>query len=576
LQVIMNKYTQEDITSSWQFGFSNFVRLILLSLMAGAVVTVLWWSLQADSYSFYYLFQYFYSWLYCKIPFGCSQVALNNMQVLQPFIDRLGELLRSCGLVFSFSSFFSALSLRYYFVRYAQKLEQKQFVRGARLLTPQELNTEIDTARTNSGRLKYEAISQDLYLGRERVRLPHSLAFRHLAVVGVSGTGKTQLINSLLLQLESHEGQKCLILDLNGQYYSRFGQKGDKILSLQDERSVAWSFYNENVPAEFFAQALVEVNESDNNKFFSIAGRALMTDILDSNTSNEGVWQDLTSEPEKLLVKLQQQKGLSPSLLGAPKQAAGVIASASLELGFLKQLNHANESQEFFSLTDWVLSESEDWVFVIVKDIDLAATRPLLRLWVDLAVGGVLGREEGQDYPHLWIVGDELPGLGMLPSLGKLLSQGRKYKASVVAGYQVRGQIEQLYGKEGAREILAGLQTKIIFRTPDPSDSKDESLTLGEQETEEVSSNTQLGESLGNDCRSLQHAIKTRPVVMPSQLQNLADMKAYLKICEFDPCLISFDYYSLPAINKPPSQQIMSKSPVSEENLQWDINPDDK
>ena len=279
----MPKYGQESLSNDLQMGKARLLRLILLAISIGGVATVFWWGFHAPAYSFYYLFQYCYSWLYCHIPFGCSEVATHNLRVLQPFIDRLSELLQSCGVVFATTSFFSALSLRYYLVQYSLKLEKARYLRGARLLKAEELKVDIDTARDNQGRLKYTSTSLDLYFGKEQIRLPSSLIYRHIATIGVSGTGKTQLINSLLKQLESRRGQKCLILDLNGQYYSRFGQIGDKILSLYDTRSEAWSFYNEDVPPEFFAHALIEVSEGSSNKFFGNAGRALMTDIISRN-----------------------------------------------------------------------------------------------------------------------------------------------------------------------------------------------------------------------------------------------------------------------------------------------------
>jgi Type IV secretion-system coupling protein DNA-binding domain len=555
-----DKYTQEDAQNRWQMGFHSLVRLLILSLFLGAAVSFIWWQLRAPPNSFYYLFQYSYSWAYCQIPFGCSEVATYNLRVLQPLMNQLGELIKSCGTVFSVTSFLTAALLRYYFVRYAQEVEKKRYIRGAKLLKPKELNAEIDAARDNQGRIKYPPKASDLYLGRELIRLPNSLSYRHLGVSGISGTGKTQLLNSILKQLEALRGQKCFLLDLNGQYYSRFGQPGDIILSLQDSRASPWSFYAEKVPPEFFAQALVSTDEGGSSNFFGNAGRAIITDTIARNDSNEGVWGDLTSETPKLLEKLKG--GLSPALLGAPEQAAGVIATATVELGFLQRLNCGITSKDYFSLTDWVLSQSDDWVFLIVKDIDLAATKTLLRLWVSLAVGGILQREENKDYPHIWILCDELPGLGVLPDLDKLLSQGRKYKATMIAGYQVRAQIEKLYGKEGAKEIVAGLQNKVIFRTPDPSDAKEESLTLGEQEVEEVTSNAQLGAgAVESDHNSLQRGIKTRPVVMASELQNLPDMKAYVKLCEFDPCLISFDYLSLPTINEPTQHHLPEKNP---------------
>lgn len=559
----MTKHGQEIIVNDWQIAIQNLLRLVVFSMLIGVIAALLWWSLRAPQYSAYYFLLYWYSWFYCRF-LGCSATGAYNLRILPPFIAQISAVFGTCKIIFAFTSIVAGFGLRYYFVLRGQKLSEERYLRGAKLLLPSELNAEIDAARDNNGKLKYVETPLDLWVGRERIRVPARMTYLHLVAAGVSGTGKTQMINSLLKQVEEKPRQKCLILDLNGQYYSRFGRPGDKIISLYDQRSEAWSFYNENVPPEFFAEALVELNEGSGNKFFSNAGRALMTDVISLNTNVQGVWRDLTTKPAELLPKLDG--GISPGLLGAPEQAAGVIASASVEMNFLRHLNHWNRSEDFFSITDWVLSQDEDWVFLIVKDIDLAAVKPLMRLWFDLAVGGVLQREEKKDYPHLWIVCDELPGLGVLPSFGKLLSQGRKYKATLVAGYQVQGQIRHLYGKDQAEEIFSGLQNKFIFRTPDPNASKEESATLGEQDVEEISSGIQFGASPTSDRNSLNRAIKTRPVVMASELQNLPDLTAYVKLCEFNATRVRFDYQSYPELNEPSIREIppTSKPEVSE------------
>jgi hypothetical protein len=108
------KYGQEDILNLWQMGRQNLKRLLVLSFSIGGLATMLWWKWHAPSYSFYYLFQYCYSWLYCRIPFGCSAVATHNLQVLQPFMGQLGELVRGCGTVFALTSFVSGLALRFF------------------------------------------------------------------------------------------------------------------------------------------------------------------------------------------------------------------------------------------------------------------------------------------------------------------------------------------------------------------------------------------------------------------------------------------------------------------------------
>ncbi len=419
-----------------------------------------------------------------------------------------------------------------YYQRQGEKYAAARYLRGAKLLKPEQLQSQIEA--------RYPETEFDLALGRERIRLPEFLTYRHLSFAGASGTGKTQAINSLLTQLQQKSRQKCLILDLNGQYYSRFGRQGDVILSLYDQRTRAWDFWSEDAPAEFFAEALIEGDD----RFFAPAGRALLTDLLRTNSSIAGLWQDLTSLPKDLIKRLQG--GISPALIGADEQAAGVIATASLKLNFLQHLNGCCDKREPFRITDWCTNQEENWLFLLVRDRDLAASKPLLRTWFDLATLGVLEREENSDYPHLWLIGDELPGLGKLPSLGKLLSQGRKYLATALIGYQTSGQLEDIYGRDGAKEILQGLQNKFFFRCSDADTSKKASLELGEQDIEEMTRSIQFGKLASSDRNSLNRSIKTRPVVLPSQIQNLPDLQAYLKLCDLNPTLIHFDYRPLP------------------------------
>ena len=539
-------FGQEITKNNWEIQFQNFCWLLLISFICGLVLTLVFFALLAPKNSFGIVHWYFASWLSCKVPLACSYEARANLQALQPQVNRLGNLLNFCKFILALSTAGSFFGLNRYFYKQGKKYLSEKYLRGAKFLTPPQLQAEIDA--------KYEATEFDLKLGRERIRLPEFLTFRHISFAGASGTGKTQAINSLLTQLQQKKKQKCLILDLNGQYYSRFGREGDVILSLYDKRSQSWDFWSEDAPAEFFAEALIEDRKNSSDGFFVPAGRALLTDLLRIDSNIEGLWQDLISQPSELIKKLKG--GISPSLIGGEEQAAGVIATSSLRLNFLQHLNHWCEKKERFRITEWCTNKDENWVFLIVRDRDLAASKPLLRTWVDLAVLGVLQREENGDYPHLWLIADELPGLGKLPTLGKLLSQGRKYLATALVGYQTSGQIEDIFGRDGAKEILQGLQNKFVFRCSDSDTSKKASLELGEEEIEEVATTIQFGKLATNDRNSLNRSIKTRPVVMASEIQNLPDLQAYIKFCDLNPSLIHFDYQKYPQINPPNESEI--------------------
>ena len=413
----------------------------------------------------------------------------------------------------------------------------------------------------------------DLIVGREEIKIPHELTFRHISMAGASGTGKTQAINSLLIQLRNQKRQKAIIIDPNGQYYSRFGKPGDKILSLYDKRAEAWDFWSEDASPEFFAEALIEDNKD--GKFFSSAGRALLTDLISLNDTIPELWQDLISSPKDLLPKLKG--GISPGLIGAPEQAAGVIATASLELNFLRHINYWSKDRSNFSITDWAIDQDGcNWVYLIFRDRDLSATKPLLRLWFDLATLGVLQRDENKEYPHLWLIADELAGLGNLPSLGKLLSQGRKYKATVITGYQVGSQIRDIYGKDGAGEIFQGFQNKLIFRCADSETAKQSSADLGEQDVIEVAKNMQFGRLAESDRNSLNQSFKTKPAVSPAEIQNLPDLSCYVKICNFNPSIAHFDYHRYEAINQATDCEVpvFSNQLIEDDDCDYDFDPD--
>ena len=547
-------FGQEITKNNWDIGWQNFCWLMLISFIGGLIITITFFALFAPTDSVQIVHWYFISWLSCKVPLACSPEAINNMQLLQPQMDELTSVLNSCKFVLPLGTAGSFIGLIQYFQKQGEKYTTKRYIRGAKLLQPEQLQAEINAF--------YPETEFDLALGREKIRLPEFLTYRHISLAGASGTGKTQAINSLLTQLQQKKNQKCLILDLNGQYYSRFGREDDVILSLYDKRTLNWNFWSEDAPAEFFAEALIEVDGND--KFFAPAGRALLTDLLRINGSIEPLWQDLTSQPQDLIKRLKG--GISPALIGAEDQAAGVMATASLQLNFLQHLNHCCSYPAPFSITNWCTNSDENWIFLIVRDRDLAASKPLLRTWVDLTTLGILQREEDKTYPHLWLIADELPGLGKLPTLGKLLSQGRKYLATALVGYQTSSQLEDIYGKEGAKEILQGLQNKLFFRCSDSDTSKKASLELGEQEIEEISTSIQFGFLAASDRNSLNRSIKTRPIVMPSEIQNLPDLQAYLKLCDKNPTLIHFDYKKYPQHNLPHEEESNSRSLNSNHN----------
>lgn len=529
-------YGQEITQNEWALAWQNFSKLMLTSFIISLLVAMIWFGLFAPQGYMGAIALYSYSWLFCKLPFGCSSNASYNLRNLQPIMAEIGGLLIVCRNITAIGTIAAAFGLNRYFKLKGEELEKDKIIRGSKLLAPGELKEEIAA--------EHEPNSLDLIVGRESVRIPYELTFQHISMAGVSGTGKTQAINSLLIQLQNQKRQKVIIIDPNGQYYSRFSKPEDKILSLYDKRAEPWDFWHEDAPPEFFAEALIE--ESPKDKFFAPAGRAMLADLLRANNSNEGLWKDLISATKDLKQRLEG--GLSPTLIEGDEQAAGVKGTTILKFGFLRYLNYWSHNKNFFSVVDWATDKEDcSWVYLIFSGRDSSATEPLLRIWFDLATLGVLSRDAGEaeknEYPHLWLIADELPGLGKLPSLGKLLSQGRKYRSSVVSGYQTAAQIRDIYGRDGAGEILDGFQNKLIYRCSNPDTAKQCSLELGEQDVIEISKNTQFGRLAESDRNSLNQSFKTKPTVLAAEIQGLPNLCCYLKICHHNPSLIHLDYH---------------------------------
>src|SRR3546814_16703506 len=78
-------------------------------------------------------------------------------------------------------------------------------------------------------------------------------------------------------------------------------------------------------------------------------------------------------------------------------------------------------------LRDWVATEGDDsWLFVTVKADQLPSLRPLITVWLDIAISAIMSLKPDQQR-RLYCVIDELPSLQKLPSLSDFLARARKY-----------------------------------------------------------------------------------------------------------------------------------------------------
>jgi len=120
--------------------------------------------------------------------------------------------------------------------------------------------------------------------------------------------------------------------------------------------------------------------------------------------------------------------------------------------------------------------------------------------------------------------------LRKLPSLETMMAESRKYGGCVMAGVQSFPQLTNTYGHNQAQTILDLFNTKIFFRNTDPNTTQWISKVLGEAETTEHIENLSYGANTIRDGVSLSQNTQTKPLILPTEIANLKDLEAFIKL----------------------------------------------
>lgn len=452
---------------------------------------------------------------------------------------------------FSLSTLLVFSILTYHFWKRGQDDKLDHYKRGSQLLDT-EIHNRLMRREYRSSPPHEMGIP--LALGQEKVLIPESLQYRHFAFVGASGYGKSTAIEEILEHARKHK-HKALVVDLNGIFYSKFGRPNDRLLSLRDDRSLAWDFWHEPVATPTNIAAAIVEEEASGNSFFYKSAREVLSALLRMNRSLKELISDLDRPQPELKERLRMKGETALKMLGegTGDQADGVMGTTVLDFGFLKRLAARNGDRLPFSISQWMNDASDtSWIFLTVDDVGLKESRPLLRVWFELACLAALARNPLQaKQPHTWLVIDEAKSMGQLPSLPAILDKGRKHNVSVVLGFQAFSQIKKIYGEHDANAIFQGLQNQFFFRMTDVECARYASDVLGEEEVDAASLGMSFGESDASLRGSINHARVRRKIIMPEEIRNQNILNAFGKICHHQPVRLSFAPSVHSALNEP-------------------------
>ncbi|MGE3319522.1 MAG: type IV secretion system DNA-binding domain-containing protein [Candidatus Berkiella sp.] len=515
------------------------VRFFKISLIVFMLFTTLLWVYQTKPYERYLLAQGVKAFLcqgnaYCpkvlkhKDPYGHFHRYTPKQLLSSPPIRQ--QLLLSRGAfwwslkVSALTSWIIALLVAWLLTRFGAMRSQQQILRGATLATPHEYKRIVKRARqasrwTLSG-----------------VPLPKDAETQHILLCGSPGGGKSVCTHELLSQVRQ-AGQKALVYDIKGAFIPHYYREGkDIILNPLDERSPSWNLWQEcNALTDYdsMASAIVPDISASAESFWTKAARTLLA-ITASQFKRrqdprmkELIHHLFCSDLKEVESLLQGTLGSAMVGKDLEKGTRSVILTLVTYCKSLMYLKDEPQTPSFV-IRDWVNNDKDDsWLFISSNQRLADTLKPLISLWLELAVNALLSLEESRNR-RLWFFFDELASLQRLPSLEPVLSRGRGYGACFVGAIQDIHQLRDLYGDKAAEVLVSLFGTSLFFSTNNNHSAKWAAEQLGRAEFLEAREGYSMGAHQMRDGVTLSHQRRQEFVVMDSEIRHLKKREAFM------------------------------------------------
>ncbi|MBA4044187.1 MAG: conjugal transfer protein TraD [Erythrobacter sp.] len=390
------------------------------------------------------------------------------------------------------------------------------------------------------------AAQTTLFCGSDALRIgpvpvPRRIETRHFAFLGTTGSGKTTALRQMLDGIE-RRGEAALVYDTSGEFIAHYYNpaRGDIILNPFDARCAFWTPFDEishPADADRIARQLVSETSSQDDDVWLETSRILVANMIRSlwaekNCSLEALLEALQVKDKEQLKEWLGHTSSARTFANDADRATGsvlfMLAKAANLIQFLKV---EDEGEDRFAFRDFIakLDECEGakpWIFVPRKEDYFEASKPLMACWLECAASAVLGLSPSPDR-RIWFVLDELADLPRVENLARLLPEGRKFGAAIVLTFQALGQMRNRYGANIAEAMLACCNTKLFLQTVDQETRKWASETIGQCEVElRVATDTlSIGSEVPRTTIATQRQF--RPAVLESELR-LSPHQGYL------------------------------------------------
>lgn len=369
------------------------------------------------------------------------------------------------------------------------------------------------------------------------VAIPTAVETRSIAVVGSPGTGKSQAITIALDALRDGGARSSIIADPSGVYTARYyrADSGDVIINPFDARSVKWSPIAEirhisDCPA--MARSIIPDAEGEArewNRYAQVLLQELLAYCFSRRLNNGDLYKLIIADNESLK-NILAGTPVTPLISdGNEKMLASVRSIVGSYTDFLRYLP-PDIGANGYSIRDHIANQRPGWIFLPYSPAQKDALKSMICAIIDVASRAVLGLTPDLSRRIVFAL-DELPLLGKVQSITEMMTNGRKYGVVALIGIQTIAQLRETYGRYGAQVLMACLGNALIFRCADYETADYFAHQIGDIEKRRYVNNIRIGKDIGHGA---QEQYDKTQLVLPSEIQNLKDLNAYLIIANSD------------------------------------------
>jgi len=389
------------------------------------------------------------------------------------------------------------------------------------------------------------------------IPMSETLFSKHLLMLGGIGTGKTNTIFQVLDQLEIKADDVVVIFDTKGDYYQRFYQKGDIVISNDDNATGKfgidyWNIFNEisntRSPEEDINEIVktlfFERSKNTMQPFFPNAARDILAGVMIHLVRSNGertnkILCDLferasVDELRSFLDAHDDLRGLGYYIAkDSPQQAQGVLSELHQMLHeiFIGNFKKAGT----ISIRDSIREKGGRRVF-IEYDLGIGNTlTPIYRLLLDMALKEAMSRKKSEG--NVWFIIDEFRLIPHLQHIDDGINFGRSLGIKFIIGVQNVEQVFSAYGEQLARSILSGFSTMFSFRVNDVTTRTYIKEHCGQNRKYEA-----FPSKVGS--RGLVENVRDAFVVEDWEIMNLKDGQAIVKMPTVAPFYFLFDKFN--------------------------------